>query len=126
MANIDVFTNKYRTTLTVKNELKPIGATLDYIKKHGFIVEDEKRNDDYKKAKVLIDAFHQKFINYVLNDVKELSWQELQDTTIALQKAQKNKMGVNEKDFASCKKAYNDVCKKTRKSIHSFYYRKIH
>ena len=35
MANIDVFTNKYRTTLTVKNELKPIGATLDYIKKHG-------------------------------------------------------------------------------------------
>ena len=121
MANIDVFTNKYRTTLTVKNELKPIGATLDYIKKQGFIVEDEKRNDDYKKAKVLIDAFHQKFINYVLNDVKELSWQELQDTTIALQKAQKNKMGVNEKDFASCKKAYNDVCKKTRKSIHNLF-----
>lgn len=121
MANINSFTKKYSTTLTLKNELKPVGATIDYIHERCLIVEDEQRSEDYKKAKIIIDAFHQKFIDFVLDNVTNLSWGELQATMISLRKAQKEKWTSKNKIFDDCKRAYDDECKKCRNSIHKLF-----
>ncbi|MGN1392737.1 MAG: type V CRISPR-associated protein Cas12a/Cpf1 [Succinivibrionaceae bacterium] len=66
----------YQKSITLKNELKPIGKTLDYIIENKVIEKDEKRNDDYILAKEIIDSFHREFIDNSLACVK-LDWSDL-------------------------------------------------
>lgn len=124
MANITSFTKKYQKTITLKNELIPIGETINYIDKIGFINEDEQRNEDYKKAKEIIDAFHKKFIDYVLNNVTNFSWKELQDSMVELQRSQKYKLHKNEKNYIDLKKDFDEECKTYRKRINKLFNRK--
>ncbi|MFV0483666.1 MAG: type V CRISPR-associated protein Cas12a/Cpf1 [Bacteroidales bacterium] len=56
------FTNLYKQQKTLRFELKPMGKTLQNIKKHGLIEQDEKRADDYKRVKEIIDDYHRAFI----------------------------------------------------------------
>lgn len=52
------FTHQYSLSKTLRFELKPIGRTLENIKKKGLVNEDEERARKYKQAKKIADAFH--------------------------------------------------------------------
>ena len=64
------FTGQYPLSKTLKFELKPIGATREFIEKKGLIEEDETRSEDYKKVKIFIDDYHKDFISQSLNGIK--------------------------------------------------------
>ena len=49
------FTNLYPVSKTLRFELIPEGETLYYLEKNGVLENDEKRNEDYKKLKKLMD-----------------------------------------------------------------------
>ncbi|RFC54641.1 type V CRISPR-associated protein Cas12a/Cpf1 [Brumimicrobium aurantiacum] len=67
---INLFTNKFQLSKTLRFELKPQGKTLEHINSKGFIKNDEKRADSYKKMKATIDAFHRDFIDLAMSNVK--------------------------------------------------------
>lgn len=60
----------YSLSKTLRFELKPIGRTLEYIESKGLIAQDEKRADEYKKVKAIIDRYHKAFIKMCLSDFK--------------------------------------------------------
>lgn len=64
------FTNKYSLSKTLRFELRPVGKTLEHIELKGLIVEDEKRAEDYKIVKKIIDEYHKFFIDFALDDCK--------------------------------------------------------
>uniref|UniRef100_UPI0035F21D55 ReChb n=1 Tax=synthetic construct TaxID=32630 RepID=UPI0035F21D55 len=64
------FTNQYPLSKTLRFELKPVGKTLEHIEKKGLLEQDEKRAEDYKKVKKIIDEYHKDFIEEALNNVK--------------------------------------------------------
>lgn len=70
MNNLSQFTNLYPVSKTLRFELKPIGKTLENIEKDGIISEDEKRAENYKKVKIIIDKYHKWFIEKSLSCVK--------------------------------------------------------
>jgi len=63
MSSLTKFTNKYSKQLTIKNELIPVGKTLENIKENGLIDGDEQLNENYQKAKIIVDDFLRDFIN---------------------------------------------------------------
>ena len=67
------FYGLFPVTKTLKFELKPIGNTLEKIKKQRLIDNDIRRKEDYKKVKLIIDDFHKTFIEGSLKNIK-LDW----------------------------------------------------
>lgn len=55
-------TNLYPVSKTLRFELQPIGKTKEHIEKNGILQRDEKRAEDYKIVKSLIDEYHKQFI----------------------------------------------------------------
>ena len=64
------FTNLYPVTKSLKFELIPIGDTLANIKTKGFLEEDEKRAENYKKVIEILDRYHKYFIDDCLCGVR--------------------------------------------------------
>lgn len=60
------FTNLYSLSKTLRFSLCPKGKTLEYIQKNGLLDQDEKRADDYKKVKGLMDEYHKHLIETAL------------------------------------------------------------
>lgn len=60
------FTGLYSVSKTLRFELKPLGKTLKYIEKKGLIAQDEKRAEEYKLIKGIIDRYHKAFIHMCL------------------------------------------------------------
>lgn len=56
------FTNLYPVSKTLRFELQPIGKTKENIEKKGILLRDEKRAEDYKTVKGIIDEYHKQFI----------------------------------------------------------------
>lgn len=56
------FTNLYPLSKTLRFELQPVGKTKENIENGGILQRDEQRAEDYKKVKLLIDAYHKQFI----------------------------------------------------------------
>ncbi len=79
MSSLTKFTNKYSKQLTIKNELIPVGKTLENIKENGLIDGDEQLNENYQKAKIIVDDFLRDFINKALNNTQIGNWRELAD-----------------------------------------------
>lgn len=65
--NYSSFTNRYSVAKTLKFELKPIGKTLENIHASGILEIDEKRAENYKIFKNIIDKWHKNFIEHVLS-----------------------------------------------------------
>lgn len=55
-------TNLYPVSKTLRFELQAIGKTKENIEKNGILQRDEKRAEDYKIVKSLIDEYHKQFI----------------------------------------------------------------
>ncbi len=62
------FINKYSLSKTLRTELRPIGKTLEHIKKDGFLTNDGHRATSYQLVKKLIDKYHKRFIEDVLDE----------------------------------------------------------
>ena len=69
-SNLSRFTNLYSISKTLRFELQPLGKTKDYIEKNGILMRDEKRAEDYKTVKGIIDEYHKKYIKSRLWDFK--------------------------------------------------------
>ena len=67
------FTNLYQLSKTLRFELKPIGKTLENIKKHGLLEQDTHRAESYVKVKEIIDKYHKNFIEECLNTFADSS-----------------------------------------------------
>lgn len=63
------FTNLYPVSKTLRFELIPEGETLHYLEKNGVLENDEKRNEDYKKLKKLMDEYYRAYIDEALANV---------------------------------------------------------
>ena len=66
----DDFTMLYSDTKTLRFELKPIGATKDFIEKVGILDTDFHRNSSYKRVKKIIDEYHREFIEISLAELE--------------------------------------------------------
>ncbi len=70
MKNMIDFTNKFQLSKTLRFELRPVGKTLENIKKKGLITKDQERAVSYQKMKKTIDGFHKYFIELAMRDTK--------------------------------------------------------
>lgn len=61
-------TNLFQLSKTLRFELKPIGKTAEFISEKGLLSDDEKRADDYKIVKKILDKKHQEFITKSLSN----------------------------------------------------------
>ena len=64
------FINLYQLSKTLRFELQPVGKTKESIEKNGILMRDEKRAEDYKTVKRIIDEYHKKYIEGRLWDFK--------------------------------------------------------
>lgn len=63
-------TKQYSVSKTIRNELIPIGKTLDNIKSNNIIESDELRKKQYRRVKEIMDDYHEKIINDALSHIK--------------------------------------------------------
>lgn len=70
MKSFDELTGLYSLSKTLRFELKPIGRTLEHIESKGLIMQDERRAEEYKKVKDIIDRYHKNFISWCLSRLK--------------------------------------------------------
>lgn len=70
------FIGQYPVSKTLRFELKPVGKTLEHITREGLLQHDEKRAEDYKVAKTIIDNYHRYFIETVLSQAS-FDWKDL-------------------------------------------------
>ena len=68
MKNFQDFTNLYSLSKTLRFELKPIGETKNNVERRGFLSNDKRRAEDYKRAKHIIDEYHKAYIDRRLAD----------------------------------------------------------
>lgn len=73
---LDQFTGLYPVSKTLHFELKPVGNTLEQIKKGELISQDEERAKDYKTMKKLLDLWHKHFI---VESLQKYGWYLLQN-----------------------------------------------
>lgn len=103
------FTNKYQLSKTLRFELIPVGKTKDILDKKGLVLEDEKRSEEYKIVKTLIDDYHRYFIQEALSGKNLLNLEKFENLFL---KKDKNK--DEEEDF-------NKIKTDLRKQIVSFF-----
>lgn len=91
--SLTMFTNQYQLSKTLRFELKPVGRTAEWIKKHNIIgIEkgeavgvDADRATNYKYAKQLLNELHRQFIEEALElNPKDDSTKALQDEIVEL------------------------------------------
>ena len=63
MNNFQDFTNLYSLSKTLRFELIPIGETKNNIESKDFLSNDERRAEDYKIVKQIIDEYHKAYID---------------------------------------------------------------
>lgn len=66
------FVNLYQLQKTLRFSLIPEGKTEEMFEKKNLLEEDEKRAEAYEKVKKFIDAYHKKYIEDVLSQIKSL------------------------------------------------------
>lgn len=76
MSTFDKFNVKFEKQITIRNELVPIGETLENLIHNNVLATDEKRAENYQKAKVIIDNYHREFIDKALS-YSSISWNKL-------------------------------------------------
>ena len=67
MKTLSSFTKQYPISKTIRFALEPIGKTREHISE--FIHKDNQIDDNYEKAKKIIDDYHRYFIENVLSSI---------------------------------------------------------
>ena len=63
------FTKQYQVSKTLRFELIPQGKTLDNMKRDGIISVDRQRNEDYQKAKGILDKLYKYILDFTMETV---------------------------------------------------------
>ncbi len=79
------FTGMYSISKTLRNELIPIGKTLENIQKEGILTEDEARAKAYQEVKKLSDDYQREYIENALASI-ELEWEDITQAIINYRK----------------------------------------
>lgn len=66
----DILTRQYPLSKTIRNELRPIGRTLDNIHKNRILESDMQRKKDYERVKKIMDQYHTQLINEAMGRCK--------------------------------------------------------
>ena len=108
MKTFNDLTGLYSLSKTLRFELKPVGKTKDNIETKGIIAQDEKRAEEYKKVKDIIDRYHKSFIDMclaglVLRTTSDGNNDSLEDYVALASKS--NRDEKEEKDFDDVKTA---------------------
>lgn len=114
MSNLNNFTNLYQLHKTLRFELIPIAQTLENIKAHGLLEQDQHRSESYVQVKKLIDSYHKALIERILNNVhlntdKDGNRTNLLDDYLFLYLCKSKDEAI--------KKKFDDIKKKLRKII---------
>ncbi|AWB68459.1 type V CRISPR-associated protein Cpf1 [Saccharobesus litoralis] len=99
---LDVLTNQYPLSKTLRFELKPVGATADWIRKHNVIRyhngklvgKDAIRFQNYKYLKKMLDEMHRLFLQQAL--VLEPNSNQAQELTALLRAIENNYCNNND------------------------------
>ena len=135
MKTFNDLTGLYSLSKTLRFELKPVGKTKDNIETKGIIAQDEKRAEEYKKVKDIIDRYHKSFIDMclaglVLKTTSDGNNDSLKDYVALASKS--NRDEKEDKDFDDVKTAlrkqivdafkkggsYSDLFKKELIQVH--------
>ena len=108
MKTFNDLTGLYSLSKTLRFELKPVGKTKENIETKGIIAQDEKRAEEYKKVKDIIDRYHKSFIDMclaglVLRTTSDGNNDSLEDYVALASKS--NRDEKEEKDFDDVKTA---------------------
>lgn len=122
--NLNELTQLYPVSKTLRFELKPVGETADYIENFksqylkDIVAQDEKRADDYKIIKEIIDDFHRDYIEKSLKHPCDKKTGELLFTSSDFENAFSNYQNfkANPKD-EKAKKEWIDTQAVLRKKI---------
>ena len=68
---IEGMTKLFKVTKTIRFELRPIGKTLENLKKNKTIFKDEKINSDFQQVKLWLDDLHKEYIEKTLQKLSE-------------------------------------------------------
>lgn len=63
----DHFTKQYPLKKTIRNELRPVGKTLENIHKNRILEADIQRKKDYERVKKIMDQYHKQLINEAMS-----------------------------------------------------------
>lgn len=91
MKKIEKYINKYDVSKTLRFRAIPVGATQDNINTKLIIENDELRAENFKKAKEIIDRYHQVFISRVLKDIRLKNTKEYANLFFKLNKSDDEK-----------------------------------
>lgn len=69
MSNLNNFTNLYPLQKTLRLGLIPIAETLEHIKAHGLLEQDQHRAESYVEVKRIIDRYHKALIERILDEL---------------------------------------------------------
>lgn len=125
MNNFQDFTNLYSLSKTLRFELIPIGETKSNIERKGFLSNDERRAENYKRIKKIIDEYHKAYIDRCMADFgfrfencgKNDSLQEYYNCIKDNQGSNKDTL---EKIQANLRKQVSDCLSKTEEFKHIF------
>ena len=99
--------NKYRRSLTVKFELKPIGKTKQHIDNKGIIKKDLQRSLDAKSVKQILDEVYRNVLDECLESIPSIDWE-------LLSRSDRDSIKKNQDDI---RKQIVDSFKKYKKTI---------
>ncbi len=115
------FTGLYSLSKTLRFELKPVGKTMENIKKESWILKrDEQRAKDYTKIKPIFDKLHDDFIQESLSDAK-IDWQDFYDFYVLYKSKIRNKSSLSSKDLKQIEDEFVSRQKRLRKDIVELY-----
>lgn len=94
---LDDFTGLYKVNHTLKFELRPVGKTLENLKKSGLLESDLKRSNDYPEVKKFLDNEHKKFLENTLSSISDIDWEPLSNAIKNFQNDKELKSDLEEK-----------------------------
>ena len=111
MKTLSSFTKQFSISKTLRFALEPVGKTREHISE--FIHKDNQIDDNYEKAKKIIDDYHRHFIEVVLSSVSfvtkdylEVAYQAYQEAPDTFEKLQKDFCKKIGDEFLEANKAY--------------------
>ena len=85
------FIGLYKLSKTLRFELKPVGRTLENIKKSGVLDRDFSRAAEYARIKEILDGEHRALLERSLNRKIDVNWEALAEEYDLFRKSDKSK-----------------------------------
>lgn len=115
--SFDQFTRLNSLSKTLRFELRPIGKTLDNLKKDGIFDRDIKRAEAYPEMKRILDDAHKKLLREGLSQIDIKNWSDLEK---AYEDFRKDKSQGNKKKLENVQQLFRKKIVETLKKHPDF------